>query len=254
MKNKVILMAGIVTILLLASLAGCTSSKIAPAASDGSSVVNVNSQQGIWVSGVGKVTVTPDIANISLGVSAQAVKVTDAQAQASASMDKVMAALAAAGIDKKDIQTQYFNINPTYRYDNVTGQSTITGYQVSNQVTVKIRAVEKTGTVIDSVSAAAGDNTRVNGVSFSVDQPDKHNIQARTLAMNDAKARAQALAGLAGVNLGQAFYITESSASQPIAYPVAMKADAAGGVASSTAISPGQTDLVLNVQVAYNIR
>jgi uncharacterized protein len=253
MKNKVLLITGILVLLVLAALAGCTTSGSGPAAVAGQSVVNVNSQEGIWVNGVGKVTVTPDIATVSLGVSAQAARVADAQTQAAGAMDKVMAALTGAGIDKKDIQTQYFNINPTYRYDNVTGQSTVTGFQVSNVVTAKIRTVDKTGTIIDAVASAGGDNTRINGISFSVEQPDKYYTQARTLAMNDAKAKAQTLATLAGVNLGKAFYVTENSASQPVSYPVAMKADAAAG-AISTSISPGQTDITLNVQVAYSIQ
>lgn len=72
--------------------------------------VTTNSQQGIWVNGQGTVTVTPDIATVNLGVSAQASTVSAAMSQASTAMDKIMAALSSNGVDKKDIQTSNFNI------------------------------------------------------------------------------------------------------------------------------------------------
>jgi uncharacterized protein YggE len=252
MRIRIFLALGIALILATASLAGCSRTTGA-ATTDGQPIINVNNQQGIWVNGEGKVTVTPDIATVSLGISAQAAKVADAQTQAAAAMDKVMKALTDSGIDQKDIQTQFFNISPQYRYDNVSQQSSIIGYQVSNIVTVKIRTVSKTGSIIDSVAAAGGDNTLINGVSFSVDQPGQYYSQARTLAMNDAKAKAQSLAGLAGVNLGKTIYITETSSSPPIPYAPAAR-DVATAAAPTTAISPGQTDITLNLQVAYAIQ
>lgn len=254
MKIKIILAIGMVLVLALAGLTGCSATGVA--ATDGQPVnVSINGQQGIWVNGEGKVTVTPDIANISLGVSAQSAKVADAQAEAATAMDKIMSALKTAGIDSKDIQTQYFNIQPLMRYDNMTQQSTITGYQVSNVVTVKVRKVETTGSLIDSVTAAGGDNTRVNGVSFSVDEPSKYYEQARTLAMQDAKAKATQLASLSSVTLGKVTYITENSYSQPypISAPMYKSMDSAGAV-PTTSINPGQTDITLNVQVAYSIQ
>jgi uncharacterized protein YggE len=254
MKTKILLVAGVVAILALISLVGCTTGGAGITAGSGQTVINMNNQQGIWVNGEGKVTITPDIATISVGISAEAAKVVEAQAQAAAAMEKVMAVLTGNGIDKKDIKTQYFSIQPMMKYDNLKQESYITGYQVSNMVTVKIRAVEKAGLIIDAVATAGGDNTRVNGISFSVDQPEKYLEQARTSAMNDAKAKAQKLAGLAGVTLGKAVYITESSYSQPGPYPVAMRSDMASGAAPATEISPGQADITLNVQINYAIQ
>jgi uncharacterized protein YggE len=215
--------------------------------------VSVNSQQGIWVSGEGRVTVTPNIATVSLGVSAQAATVADAQSQAATAMDKVISALTSNGVDKKDIQTQSFNIQQTTRYDNNTQKTVVTGYQVSNIVSAKIRTIDKVGPIIDAVAAAGGDLTRVNGVSFSVDQPDQYYSQARQLAVADAKAKADQLAKLAGVTLGKATYIAENSSnSPPVIYPSAVGAVAAPS--PTTSINPGQTDIVLDVQVAYAIQ
>jgi uncharacterized protein len=252
MRKKLMLGLALVAVLGLVGLAGCSNG--GAAAADVQPVsVNVNNQQGIWVSGVGKVTIVPDIANISLGVSAQAAKVTDAQSQASAAMEKVMAALADNKIDKKDIQTQYFSIQPNYKYDNQTGQSTITGYTVSNTVNVKIRDVGQAGVIIDAVVAAAGDNTIVNGISFSVDQPDLYYSQARKLAMDDAKTKAEQLAQLANVTLGKATYISESTSSSPQPYPVYRGLETAAS-GQATQISAGETDIILNLQIAYAIQ
>jgi len=256
MKIKIIPATALVLLLIVAGigLSGCTAN--GAAAQDLQPVnVSINSnQQGIWVSGEGKVTVTPDIANVSLGVSAQASSVAAAQSQASTAMDKVMAALTNNGIAKNDIKTQYFNIQQQTRYDSNTQQSVVTGFIVSNTVSVKIRAVEKTGSIIDAVASAGGDNTRVNGVSFSVEKPEQYYAQARELAMKDAKSKAEALARLAGVTLGKATYISEGSFSTPVPYAVPTAKMEASGAGLTTSISPGETDITLNVQVAYTIQ
>jgi hypothetical protein len=240
---------------------------------------DINNQQGIWVSGEGTVTVSPDIAILNLGISAQASTVADAQSQAVAAMNKVMSALTANGVDPKDIQTQYFSIQqvtnpippiptptpyspPETSNGSANGTSTvmpikppiqpITAYEVTNMVTVKIRAIDNAGAIIDAAVAAGGDLLTIDGVTFSVDQPDQYYAQARQLAMNDAKAKANQLAELAGVTLGNATYISESS-SNPIVYPEALSAQ---GVTPSaiTPINPGQTDITVDVQVGYAIQ
>jgi uncharacterized protein len=248
MRTRVLFLTGLVLVLLLVFAAGCSSGDT----SQSPVSVNVNSQQGIWVNGQGTVTVTPDIATLSLGVSEQAARVADAQVKAAADMDKVMSALNANGVDKKDISTQYYNISQLTRYDNNTQQSVVTGYQVSNTVSVKIRTIGNTGTIIDAVAAAAGDATRINGISFSVDDPAQYNSQVRTLAMNDAKARATQLAGLAGVSLGKPLYISENSPSSPV--PVIVRDLAQSAAGPTTPVSPGQTTITLNLQVAYAIQ
>jgi uncharacterized protein len=284
-KNKGSLIVSIIMIVSLVALAGCTAvrAETSSPTSTAPISVNVNSQQGIWVNGEGKVTVTPDIAVVSLGVSAQAPKVTDAQAQAAEAMAKVIAVLTSNGIEKKDIQTQNYNITPLYDYTK-TGfaisqgtevapgmpstviappaippsptNPTIRGYQVDNMVVAKIRSVDKAGSIIDAVAAAGGDLTRISSIYFSVDQPEKYYPQARTAAMNDAKAKAENLASLAGVKLGSATYISESSYSMPIRYPEAMykSMDSAAGSMPTTSINPGETDVTLSVQVDYSIQ
>ncbi len=234
---------------------GCAAPLGGPA---GSAPIKVVSQQeGIWVTGTGKMTVTPDLATLNLGVESQEATVAAAQAKASEAMDKVMAALKAAGIADKDIQTAYFNIYPVTFWDDQKQQEVTVGYRVSNTVTAKIRDLGTVGSVIDSVVAAGGDLTRINNLSFSLDDPTIYNNELRQKAMADAKATAEQIAQLAGVSLGQPTYVTESSyVPSPIYRDISMGPMPAPAPAPSieTAVSPGNMEISLNVQVAYGIR
>jgi len=262
MKKSLVLSVLLVSAIAVFGLAACSSPGVTAANPGGNSVPGSVSQlaadgssqpSGIWVSGTGTVTVTPDIAFLSVGVSDQETTVAAAQAVANDAMNKVMAALKAQGIADKDIQTSGYSIQPVTRYDNTKNESVITGYMVSNMVTAKIRTIDKTGPIIDAVAAAGGDATRVNGVSFSVDKPEGYFGEARGKAMADAKAKADQLASLAGVKLGAVMYITEGSGSVPTPLPI-MRAAAGGGAPDvTTPISPGQTEISLSVQVAYAI-
>lgn len=252
MRKRVIVLATALVLVVLAIGAwGCGYSS--GGSSGGLGVVGSGSQQntGIWVTGVGKLTITPDIAQLSLGVEFQAATVAEAQGQAAQAMSAVMAVLKSDGIADKDIATQGYNIYPVYSYDK-TGTQTLVGYLVSNTVAVKVRQIDDTGEVIDGVVAAGGDAIRINSISFSVDQPEKYNEQMRALAMADAEARAKQLASLGHVKLGKATYIAESGGYNPPIY----YADSSKGTAPSvptTPISPGETEFQLSVQVIYAI-
>ena len=207
---------------------------------------------GLWVSGTGTVTVTPDIAILSVGVADQELTVAAAQARVTEAMNKIMAALKQNGIADKDIQTTGYSVQPVTRYDSTKNEAVITGYSVSNMVNVKIRALDKAGTIIDAVAAAGGNAIRINGVSLTVEKPEGYFGEARGKAMADAKTKADQLASLAGVKLGAAFYITESSGYIPTPVPI-FRAAAGAALEAATPISPGQTEITLNVQVAYAI-
>jgi uncharacterized protein YggE len=246
MKKYWLVAVSLALVLAVVGFSGCTGGPTTIG------TVDINSQQtGIWVSGTGKVTVTPDIATLSLGIEAQADTVAEAQAQAATAMDAVMAALTDNGVAKKDIQTQYFSIYQVTRWDDYKDEQVVTGYRVSNMVTAKIRNVEQAGLVIDAVAAAGGDYTRINNISFSVDDPTPYYVEARQKAMTDAKAKAEQLASLAGVNLGKPTYISEGNIYTPVVYRDAGMA--VPEAAPTTPISPGEIELTLSVQVAYAI-
>jgi uncharacterized protein len=252
MNRKWLLFGSIVVVLLLVLL-GCSSER---AVSGGSLEIKgiLNSQQeGIWVNGDGKVTAVPDIAVLSVGVQAQALTVADAQSQASGAMDKVMATLKNSGVAAKDIQTQSFNIQKMTKWDNVKQESIATGYLVNNMVTAKIRDINNAGTVIDAVTAAGGDLTRIDSISFTIDNPATYREQARQKAVADAASKAKQLADAAGVKLGKPVYITESSYVPSTVYrDAAIKSESASG-ATSTPVSAGELEVTANVQISYQI-
>jgi uncharacterized protein len=252
MKTKVLLAGGLVVVLGLVGLAGCSAGS-QTAGNQAITVNTVSQQSGIWVNGEGKITVTPDVASLNLGVSAQASTVSEATSQAAAAMNKIMDSLKANGVAEKDIQTQYFSIQPVTRWDDKNQQEIVIGYRVSNTVVAKIRALDKAGKIIDAVAEAGGDLTRINGINFLIDKPEKYYDQARELAMNNAKAKAEQMAKLGGVTLGKITFVTESSYVPVQNYPVMYK-DSASGAAPSTSITPGESDITLNVQVYYAIQ
>src|SRR4030042_363704 len=178
-----------------------------------------------------------------------AITASEAPSQAAGAMDAVMAALAASGIAEKDIQTQYFSIEQVTSWDKDTGEEIVTGYRVTNMVTAKIRDIDEVGATIDAVAAAGGDLTRISNIAFSVDDPSAYYEEAREEAMDDAIAKAEQLAELAGVELGEPTYISEW-----ISYPVSSREIYYGGeVSAPMPISPGELELTISVQVAYAI-
>ena len=245
MKKIWLVVIGVVMLLGMILLASC-STESSPGVS------NYNSQQaGIWVSGEGKITAAPDVAILNVGIQAQETDVAQAQSEAAAAMDKLMTALTDGGIAKKDIQTTNFSIQPVTKWDDSKQQSITIGYIVTNMVTVKVRKLDQTGPIVDAVAVAGGNLTRVNGISFTIDDPASYYTQARTKAVADAKSKAQQLADNAGVKLGKLTYITESNNSPGPIYrtDIAPAAKDAG----STPISVGTLDIVTDVQLAYAI-
>ena len=256
MKSKILLVAGIVVMLVMLLAANGCSTGVTAADNQPINVNVGNQQTGIWVSGQGQITLTPDLATLTLGVSAQTASVADAQAQAATAMDKVMKALTDAGVAKNDIQTRYFNIQQVTRWDDKTQQQIVIGYAVSNSVIAKLRNMDKVGSTIDAVASAGGDLTRINGIAFSVEKPEKYYTQVRDLAMQDAKAKAQQIAASSGVTLGKPTYVSDNSSSGGV-YPqvsYATKDASMGASVPTTSISAGELTVSLNVQVAYAIQ
>ncbi|HEU0021165.1 MAG TPA: SIMPL domain-containing protein [Dehalococcoidia bacterium] len=204
---------------------------------------------GISVSGQGQVSGTPDLATVNLGVEASRDTVQSAREDAAAAMEKVIQTLKDNGVADQDIRTSYFSINP--RYDQ--NYQTITGFQVSNQLTVKIRDLDSVGSVIDAVVLAGGDLTRFQGINFSIEDVKPLEKQARNAAVADMVDKANQLAALSGVQLGQPYYISETGGFSPLrlAFAEAAMFDQVG--AAATSIQPGQVDVTVSVQAIFAI-
>lgn len=253
MKKKWLLAAGLVLVIVAVGLVGCGPGNTALGEIENLNISN--QQEGIWVSGQGKVTAVPDIAILQLGIEAQATSVAGAKTQADEAMDKVQKALTENGIADEDIQTQYFNIYRVTKWDRDTDEEIVVGYRVTNMVKAKIRDIDKAGTIIDAVAEAGGDLTRIDNISFTIDDPSAYYEEAREKAMDEVKVKAEQLAELAGVILDKPTYISEGIQYPPIQrsyieYEEAMVVPAEVG----TSISPGELEITLTVQVVYGIK
>ncbi len=254
MKKIWLVAIGVALLLVVVVFSGCGPGGVTLSGENAEFRVNLNSQQqGIWVSGEGRVTAVPDVAILRLGIEAREASVAEAKAQANEAMEQVMSALTDEGVAKKDIQTQYFNIQRVTRWDDAKEQEIVIGYRVTNMVTAKIRDIEKAGAVIDSVAVAGGDLTRIDSIGFTIDDPSDYYEEAREIAVADAEAKAKQLAGVAGVELGKPAYISESSYVPGPIYRQDMVEKAAGVPAVETPISAGEMEITLNVQLAYSI-
>ncbi len=178
--------------------------------------VSVAGPRTITVVGRGEVKVKPDVATTTVGVEALGPTVDAAMADAEARMTSVLNALKGMGIADKDIQTSNFSINferqpdqPTVTAQATPGKFTPPAgfYRVSNMVQVTIRDLDTVGDVIDTAVKAGANN--VWGISFSLDNTKALEGQAREAAVDDAKARAQSLAGLTGVQVGDVVSVSE---------------------------------------------
>lgn len=190
----------------------------------------------------------PDVATISAGVVTQAADANAAMRANASQMEKVMAAIKAAGIPERDIQTSGISLNPQYKY--VENQSpTITGYQASNNVNLRVHDIAKLGKAIDAL-VASGAN-QVNGPSFEVDKPEPAYDEARRAALDKAQARAAMYAKTLGLRVRRIVSISEGGGSRPPG-PLPMQAMARKAEAD-TAVSPGETSLSVTLDVVFEL-
>ena len=202
----------------------------------------------ISVSGTGTVTSVPDVADLHVGVVVQRAKVKDARAAAATAMQGVVKALRDAGVAERDIQTTTLSLQPVYDYNTTGSAPRITGYELRNGVVATIRDLDKIGDAVDG--ALAGGGTTLDGITFRVDDPTGPEAQARTQAMQAARAKADALAKAAGVSIIGVASISEQSSPAPWPVPYA---GAARDEAVATPIMPGTSDITVTVSVVYLI-
>jgi uncharacterized protein YggE len=227
-----------------------------------SSQINGNFQQvGIAVSGRGTVAADPDIATLSLRIEARELTVSEARQVVAEGMQSARTALIAAGVAEDDIATRNFSIQPQSTWVERKsalgdyGESVIVGYIVSNAVDVTIRDLDNVGAVIDQVSEAAGDEARINGISFGLDNPAEYGDTARDLAARDAHDKAELYARILGVELGPVVFLQETGRTSPSG--VTMKSGASFAEDSSafapTQISSGDVDVTASVSAVFAI-
>ena len=204
----------------------------------------------ITASGIGRVSVEPDVADLRLGVSVTTKTVEEARATSATSMTRVLEALAALGIARKDIQTSSLSLSPVYDYSTDANPPRLTGYQLTNTVAVTIRDLGSVGKAIDAALEAGA--TSFDGISFRIDDPSAAEQEARAAAVADARARAETLATAADVSLLAVYAISESGAATP--FPVYRKEMAMMAARdAATPIEAGTNEVAISVVVTYLI-
>jgi uncharacterized protein YggE len=227
----------------------------------------------ITVSGEGKVSAVPDTAEFSVTVQDTAADVATAQSKATTSGNAIINYLEQQGVDSTDIQTTDYEINPQYSYSQAacpvlvnpmdggsvssgtvycppSGKQVLTGYQVSQTLSVKVTDTTKAGTLLSGVGKLGA--SQVSGLTFTVSNETQLQDQARQKAIADAQTQAQTLAKQLGVSLVRIVNYNENQGGNA---PVPMMAMAAGSsAASAPQIPTGQNTITSDVSITYEIQ
>ncbi len=229
---KIILLA--LTLLAAAAVAGVAQPHFAHSATAAPADTRT-----ITVTGTGTVTAVPDRASFDFGVDVKAATAADALARSASLSRAVIAALESAGVAKADLQTTQVSLNPQSSPDGTS----IVGYEATGSVSATA-AIAKAGSIVDAAVGAGA--TTVSGPGLSRSDADALGKQALAKAVDDAKARAQALADAAGVSLGRVESIVDGGGASPM--PFAGKASFG---AADVPVEPGTQDTTATVTVTY---
>jgi uncharacterized protein YggE len=215
---------------------------------------DMQNQRSIMVTGQGEASARPDIATINAGVQTRAASAIEAASRNQAAVEKVMAALEDQGIAEKDIQTSNYSIWPEQRRQpRGDDEVVIDGFRVSNSVAVRVRDLDRLGELLAAVTNAGANS--INGINFAVEDTAALEARAREAAMQDARRRAESLAELAGVELGDVQQIAMTAGGgYPRPIPMARMEAMAMDAAPAPSIAPGESSMTVNVQVTYAIR
>jgi uncharacterized protein YggE len=230
---------------------------------------SIQPETTITLMGRGSIEQPPDVAMINVGVQVEAKTAAEAMAQQATNMNGVFAAVKAAGIADRDMQTGSMSLNPVYEYPN-NARPRLTGYQASNSITIKVRKLDTLGKTLDAVVKGGGvldgfhtrivlelvrlvkvGGNKINGISFSVDQPDKFQNDARVEAIKDAAAKAEIYAQAVGYKVKRIVTISEQEFYPQPPMPVMMRMQ--DMAAEATPIAAGEVSLVQTVNVVFEL-
>lgn len=230
--------------------------------------VHLSSGRTISVTSDAKVVAVPDVATFSAGIITQGGKDLAAlQKENTTKSNKIIEFLKSKGVDEKDIQTEQYNLEPRYQTSNcysrpltVTGIQTcppaeIVGYTINQLISVKVRKFETIGDLLAG-AVTAGANT-VSNISFTIDEPDALQNQAREKAIEKAKLKAQAIARAGGFSLGKVVSFDEGYGGYPVSYAKtfdSMRLEVAASQAPAPTIEAGSQDVTATVTIRYEIR
>lgn len=198
-----------------------------------------------------EIELAPDIAVIGAGVTTEAPSAVEAMRRNSSEMRRVIERIKAQGVAEEDIQTSGISLYARYDYDQSQQRQIFRGYQVSNRVNVKLRAIERTGEVLDALVAAGA--TDLSGPSFSVEDDSAAKEAARTRAFKRGHAQALAYAMMGGYDDVRLVYISESIAVNGPVPMLAEKGLRADSMSASVPVQPGLVSSGVTITVKYEM-
>ena len=208
----------------------------------------------ISVTAEGKVTAVPDVGLISFSVENRGTTVAQVQTDNTKKMNDITSFLKTSGVADKDITTSQYNLYPVYTYVPNSGKQNLDGYQLTQTLQVKIRALDKAGDLL--AGAIQRGANQVGQLSFTIDDPDALMQQARLQAVAKARAKAETLAQSAGAKLGKLASFSENPSSYvpgPIMYGRAEAMMGAPAALPSPQVNPGSQDITDNVSLSFEI-
>ncbi|GAB4535492.1 MAG: hypothetical protein Fur0018_25810 [Anaerolineales bacterium] len=203
----------------------------------------------ISVSGTGSITLSPDIAYISIGVHTEHKDARNAVSANNSQSNALITVLKKSGVDAKDIRTTNFSIYPRQDYNN-NGEVVGVTYIVDNTVYVTVRDLENIGSLLNAAVEAGANN--IGGIQFDVSDRSAAYQDALKAAVADAHAQAEVLATESGVSVGEVQQINASVGYNPPPIMYGARMDMA--VAESVPVSPGQMEISVSVNIVYGIR
>ncbi|MBI5044506.1 MAG: SIMPL domain-containing protein [Candidatus Levybacteria bacterium] len=202
------------------------------------------------VEGTGEATGTPDKASFVVGVTKTASTVEQAQNDTNKAVNAIISSLKKLGISDKDIKSTDYNVNPNIDYSD--GKQSTTGYTVSTNITVTLKDANKANQALDTATGS-GANV-ITGVNFTLNDDEKEKLEdkARMTAIKNAKAKAQKIAGQAGIKLGKIVSISfGQNTPGPIMYDKMTAQNAQDRISEPTQLQPGENKVSITVYLSY---
>jgi hypothetical protein len=251
-KSKIAMnLIAVLIVFVLVYIGASVAYKISQIQSNGR-VTNQQLRDTIVVTGEAETDIKPDVALISLGVAKDSKNIAQAQDESSKVMNQIISTLKEIGIKEKDFKTTNYSIYPKYDYNPQSGKSTLTGYEVSQNLQAKIRDFSKISTAIQKATDLGAN--QIGGLSFIIDDEVKARSEARGLAIKNAQEKAKVLARQLGISLGDVINFSESGNTPQPYYDYGIGGGMKEEMSSiAPTIQPGTNNVNVSVYLTYEI-
>ncbi|MCK9578077.1 SIMPL domain-containing protein [bacterium] len=210
----------------------------------------------VTITGTGEVYITPDVGVINISVRTENKEVKNGTEENNKKTNDIIAFLKTKKVEEKDIKTNSFNINPVYSYEKDTGKRSLSGYEVNQSLTVKIRDTSKVGEIIAGATERGAND--IGELKFIVDDNEKIKEQAKKIAIENAKNKAKDLEGQLGVKMIKIVNYSEESYTPSIssydAYNTGARLESSMKAVSAPEIQTGQNKIISTVTITYAIQ